>query len=106
MKWSDILFTLALPAILAAATFAHWRWTGRKQTITYSYSRVIRTYAKWFGVAFAVVSGLILVVDLIYFAAVGGGQSPWLLVLVGVAFVGLGWLIWRMFGYLLRRERS
>jgi len=97
--------TVATLALVGIPTLLHWHWTGRARALSYSYSRALLYVLRWFGTAYALVAGLLLVTasaDLLF--GRGFGYQVWA-PFVGAAMIAVGLILRWLAGLCLERQR-
>jgi hypothetical protein len=102
----DFLWSTATTvAAIGIPTLLHWIWTGRTRPLSYSYDRTLLYLLRWFGTAYALVAGMLLVIasaDLLF--GRGLGYQVWApLLCTGMIMVGL--IVRWLAGLWLERQR-
>jgi hypothetical protein len=93
-------------AAVGIPTLLHWHWTGRAHPLSYSYNRTLLCLLRWFGTAYALVAGMLLVIasaDLLF--GRGLGYQVWV-PLFCAAMIAVGLIVRWLAGLWLERQRA
>jgi len=92
-----VIIAIVVFAVFIGVVIAHSYWTGN-ESLADSWPRVIRIYAKWFGLFLAIVMAFIVITD----AIVDWKNLPIWFVPFGLTCIAVGLLIWKVAGASLR----